>query len=202
MRDSRRAWVDPARRSRGSVPLDGGPSDFGTMHRMESDAVSLRLAVRGDALVLAEMSRDWIEWGLGWTYRPERIRRLITHRETVAVVACDGAAIVGFAVMQFGDDRAHLVLMAVSPAQRRRGIGRQLLQWLIESAMVAGMASLHLELRAGNSQARDFYATMGFTQTLLMSGYYQGREHALRMVRVLRPQQVPVSDDWLSALRR
>jgi ribosomal-protein-alanine N-acetyltransferase len=104
--------------------------------------------------------------------------------------------------MQFGEERAHLVLMAVVPALRRRGVGRALLQWLLESAVVAGMASVHLELRERNRDAMAFYRTMGFAQTLLMSGYYQGREHAVRMVRVLRRHQTQPDDDWLSALRR
>ena len=92
--------------------------------------------------------------------------------------------------------------MAVTPAFHRRGIGRQLLAWLIESAQVAGMASLHLELRAGNTEALAFYGALGFSPTLRMSGYYQGREHAVRMVRVLRTEQPATSVDWLSALRR
>lgn len=170
---------------------------------MEPERITLRPAARGDAMVLAAMSRDWIERGLGWTYRPERLRRLIAHRETHTVVACDGAGEpLGFAVMQFGDERAHLVLMAVTPARRRRGIGRALLQWLLDSAVVAGMASIHLELRETNRDAMAFYRTMGFAQTLLMSGYYQGREHAVRMVRILRRPQPAVDDGWLSALRR
>lgn len=168
------------------------------------EGITLRLAVRADAIALAEMSRDWIETGLGWTYRPERVRRLITHRETQTLVARNGSGIVGFAVMQFGEERAHLVLMAVAPTARRQGIGQVLLQWLLESAVAAGMASLHLELRAGNTDAMAFYNQQGFAQTLMLSGYYQGREHAVRMVRVLRPPQPqPVlDDDWWSALRR
>ncbi len=189
----------------------GAPSfGFGTIARMDRNGdrpapVTLRLAQRSDAIALAEMSRDWIETGLGWTYRPERVRRLITHRETQTLVALDASAgIVGFAVMQFGEERAHLVLMAVAPTARRKGIGQALLQWLLESAVAAGMASVHLELRAGNGDAMAFYGQQGFAQTLMLSGYYQGREHAVRMVRVLRPpqQQPALDDDWWSALRR
>jgi ribosomal protein S18 acetylase RimI-like enzyme len=184
--------------------MSAGRLAFGTMARMDDGPeIQLRLAVRADAVALAEMSRDWIESGLGWTYRPERIRRLITHRETITVVASDGSdARIGFASMQFGDERAHLVLMAVTPAWRRRGVGRMLLQWLIDSALAAGMASLHLELRDGNTEALAFYGTMGFSPTLRVDGYYQGREHAVRMMRVLRDPQAVVNDDWLSALRR
>jgi len=81
--------------------------------------------------------------------------------------------------------------------QRRRGIGRRLVEWLIESALTAGMASVHLELRASNDAARRFYRAMGFYETVLVPGYYRGveggrKEGALRMLRVLRvPGPVP-----------
>jgi ribosomal-protein-alanine N-acetyltransferase len=172
------------------------------MPRMHSGAITLRLAGRGDSNAIAAMSRDLVEAGLGWTYRPERIRRLIGNRESNTLLACDASGPVGFAVMQFSDERAHLILMAVRASHQRRGVGREMLQWLIESAVVAGSASVHLELRAGNRSAIDFYRALGFSQTLLVSGYYQGRENALRMIRVLRPPQMPANDAWLSALRR
>src|SRR5205814_582222 len=101
----------------------------------------------------------------------------------LAAVACEGGksaapgrgTLTGFAIMEFGDERAHLVLLAVRPSHRRLGIGKRMLEWLLESARVAGMASIHLELRAANDAAR---------------GYYRGgegrKEGALRMLRVLR----------------
>ena len=102
----------------------------------------------------------------------------------------------GFAIMEFGDERAHLVLLAVRPSHRRLGIGQRMLDWLLESARVAGMASIHLELRAGNDAARRFYRAMGFYETVLVPGYYRSgegrKEGALRMLRVLRsPGPVP-----------
>jgi len=97
--------------------------------------------------------------------------------------------------MEFGDERAHLVLLAVRPAQRRMGIGRHLVDWLVESARTAGIASLHLELRAGNEAARGFYRAMGFDETIVVPGYYRGREAALRMIRVLRAAG-PVPYTW------
>jgi ribosomal protein S18 acetylase RimI-like enzyme len=110
-------------------------------------------------------------------------------------VACDRGRIAGFAIMEFGDERAHLVLLAVRPAQRRMGIGRRLVDWLLESARTAGIASLHLELRSGNEAARGFYRAMGFDETLVVPGYYRGRESALRMIRVLRSTS-PVPYTW------
>ena len=139
---------------------------------------------------MAAMSRDFIEAGLGWRYSPKRIARLIADRETVALVACDAAGVQGFAIMQFGDERAHLILMCVQPAQRRLGIGRRLIEWLVESARVAGIMSIHLELRADNAAAQAFYRALGFSETLVVPGYYEGRVSARRMLQLLRsPRQ-------------
>jgi ribosomal-protein-alanine N-acetyltransferase len=132
------------------------------------------------------MSRDLIEAGLGWQYRSERIRQLIDDSETVTLVARDGERMIGFAVMTFGEERAHLVLLAVRPACQRRGIARRLVQWLLQSATAAGIASIHVELRAQNEAAYAFYRALGFTETLRLPGYYKGRETAIRMMRMLR----------------
>lgn len=149
-------------------------------------AITLRLARPCDAGTLALMARDLVETGLGWQYQRQRICRLIENPDTVALVACERERLVGFAIMEFGDERAHLVLLAVSPAHQRHGAGRRLIEWLLESARTAGIASVHLELRAGNDPARAFYRALGFAETHVVPGYYRGREPALRMVRVLR----------------
>ena len=170
---------------------------------MTQRAITIRLAEPSDAQAVALMSRDFIEAGLGWKYDAQRVLRAIRDRDMLAVVACEGSksaagrgAITGFAIVEFGDERAHLVLLAVRPSHRRLGIGKRLFQWLLESACTAGMASIHLELRASNDAARRFYRAMGFYETVLVPGYYRGgegrKEGALKMLRVLRvPGPVP-----------
>lgn len=154
--------------------------------------ITLELAHASDAEGFAQMSRDLIEAGLGWEYRAERIGRLIAHPNHVAIVARDGTRTAGFAVMEFGAERTHLVLLAVQPAQQRQGLGRALLQWLLDSAGVAGAASVHVELREANVAAQALYKNMGFEETVRMDGYYRGRETAIRMIRMLRAPNVKV----------
>jgi ribosomal-protein-alanine N-acetyltransferase len=162
---------------------------------MTAHAISVRLAGQRDAQAIALMSRDLVETGLGWKYDAARVLKAIRDPETLTPVACDRGRIAGFAIMEFGDERAHLVLLAVRPAQRRMGIGRRMVDWLVESARTAGIASVHLELRAGNEAARGFYRAMGFDETIVVPGYYRGREAALRMIRVLRSTS-PVPYTW------
>ena len=149
-------------------------------------ALPLRPARATDAPVLAEMSRDLIEAGLDWRYRPRRMAALIADPETMALVADDGARIHGFAVMKFGDEVAHLTLLCVRPAQRGCGVGRRLIEWLVASARVAGIASIRLELRADNAAALAFYRRLGFAETSLVPAYYGGRLAARRMELPLR----------------
>lgn len=153
---------------------------------MTATASSLRLAQVPDAQAIAAMSRDLIELGLGWTYDAPKIARLIADREVLTLVAIDRIGLAGFAILQFGDERAHLVLLAVRPRCQRQGVARRLVQWLFASASAAGMTDISLELRAGNHAARDFYRAMGFADAGVVNHYYREREAALRMLRVLR----------------
>ena len=162
---------------------------------MTAHAITVRLAQPRDAHAIALMSRDLVESGLGWKYDAARVLRAMRNPDTLAPVACDGGRIAGFGLMEFGEERAHLVLLAVRPAHRRLGIGRRLLDWLLESARTAGIASLHLELRTGNEAAQRFYRAMGFDETIVVPGYYRGREAALRMIRVLRAPG-PLPHSW------
>ncbi|HTI46860.1 MAG TPA: GNAT family N-acetyltransferase [Casimicrobiaceae bacterium] len=158
---------------------------------MAARNIVIDFARPSDAQALSVMSRDLIEAGLGWVYRTERFSRLITNDDTVALVARANDRPVAFAVMEFGDERAHLVVLAVSPRYQRMGIARRLVLWQLKSALVAGVTSVHVELRADNEAAFAFYRALGFTETLRVPGYYRGRETAIRMIRMLRIPRVP-----------
>jgi ribosomal-protein-alanine N-acetyltransferase len=88
--------------------------------------------------------------------------------------------------MRYGEDVAHLNLLAVDPAHRRRGVARSLVRWLEETALTAGTFIIGLELRAGNEPARALYRALGYHELGQIPGYYQGLESAIRMVRDVR----------------
>jgi ribosomal-protein-alanine N-acetyltransferase len=146
-----------------------------------SELATLGLARMSDAHEIAEMSRDLIEQGLTWSWTPARVQHFITGPESSVVVARRERQIAAFAIMHFGDDVAHLNLLAVAPEHRRQGLGRQIVGWLTETAIEAGVFQINLELRLRNEPARIFYERLGFDQLGVVQGYYQGREAALRM---------------------
>jgi ribosomal-protein-alanine N-acetyltransferase len=159
--------------------------------------ITLRFGRLADAASIAILSRELIESGLGWTWTPERVSRSIRNPDTVTLIGADGTRIVAFAIMHFGDEQAHLNLLAVRPTHQRTGLGTRLIDWLMESAQVAGIAIVSLELRTTNDDARRFYLAQGFTEAVYIPGYYRGRETAVRMVRELRPANLqPVQWAW------
>ena len=130
--------------------------------------------------------RDLIEAGLPWTWTPERVSRNLARRDTLVLTARDAERLAGFCIMQFDEECGHLSLFAVRPDCQRQGVGRRMLEWLTESALTAGIASVHLELRETNLAARRFYLQQGFAETVRIPGYYRGVETAVRMLRDIR----------------
>ncbi len=150
----------------------------------------LVLATRDDAPTLAALSRDYIERGLGWRWRVPAIENLIASPDTVVLCArapsASGNAIVGFGIMQYALEDAHLILLAVRPRMRRRGLARELLAWLEKTADTAGIRKIELEVRERNSGARKFYRKQGYKSGPSIPRYYDGIETAVRMAKKLR----------------
>lgn len=131
------------------------------------------------------MSRDFVEQGLGWSWTSARICRKIQCPNNIVLLAGTRKELIGFAIMHVGFEEARLNLLAVSPNFRNRGIGRQLVQWLEQSALVAGVSVVYLEVRVSYRGAQRFYERLGYRQVEHVCGYYSGRESALRMARDL-----------------
>lgn len=80
----------------------------------------------------------------------------------------------GFAMVRQVLDEVELLLIAVAPLARRRGVGQALLRGVIGEAASTGAARLHLEVRAGNDAAR-LYTAAGFVKVGERRGYYRGK---------------------------
>ncbi|MDO9352412.1 MAG: GNAT family N-acetyltransferase [Solirubrobacteraceae bacterium] len=157
-----------------------------------ADDFSVRLAHRDDAPAIAALSRDRIEQGLGWSWTAPRVLRSIGDRGTNVAVAQHGDQRLGFGIMKYHDDEAHLLLLAVHADAGRRGVGSALVRWLEQSALIAGVGQVYLEARLTNGAARAFYARLGYREIQTLPGYYQGREACVRLAK----------DLWLAPVER
>jgi ribosomal-protein-alanine N-acetyltransferase len=91
-----------------------------------------------------------------------------------AEVAVAGGQLCGFTLVRRAVDEVELLLIAVDPAKRRRGVGRQLLDRAIGSCRSDGVRQIHLEVRACNAAATQLYAGAGFIAIGRRSAYYHG----------------------------
>ncbi|MEG9686700.1 ribosomal protein S18-alanine N-acetyltransferase [Klebsiella michiganensis] len=89
-----------------------------------------------------------------------------------------------FAITQIVLDEATLFNIAVDPAFQRRGLGRALLERVIDEVEKRGVVTLWLEVRASNVAAIALYESLGFNEATIRRNYYptvDGREDAIIM---------------------
>jgi ribosomal-protein-alanine N-acetyltransferase len=99
------------------------------------------------------------------------------------VSECDGE-VVGYVFARVAGGEAEVLNLAVHPAHRLRGVGRALLERVIERVTRRGADLLFLEVRASNTEAQTFYRKMGFKQVGRRPNYYdRPREDALILAR-------------------
>jgi [ribosomal protein S18]-alanine N-acetyltransferase len=92
-----------------------------------------------------------------------------------------GELVVGYGIMSMGAGEAHILNLCVRADLRNRGMGRQVLDHMLERARAAGMLEAFLEVRPSNVAAIRLYQAAGFQQIGVRRGYYQavgGREDA------------------------
>jgi ribosomal-protein-alanine N-acetyltransferase len=152
---------------------------------MNGRAASVRLATLADAADIAAMSRDQIERGLPWSWTEERVRHAIESPHINVALIREGQTLVAFGIMSYRDEDASLLLFSVRPSHRRKGVGRELLEWLEKVAREAGLRRVLLECRRDNAAARNFYAENGYHELAIAKGYYQGMEDAVRLEKWL-----------------
>ena len=89
------------------------------------------------------------------------------------MLANRGDALVGFALSRMVGDEVELLLLAVTPTARNRGIARRLVERAAAQASIRGASRLLLEVRAGNPAA-SLYETLGFARIGERRDYYRG----------------------------
>jgi ribosomal-protein-alanine N-acetyltransferase len=85
----------------------------------------------------------------------------------------DPDRVTGFALTRQVLDEEEVLLIAVRPAFRGQGVGKQLLREVIARARGRGAARVFLEMRDGNP-AEHLYRAFGFEKIGQRKGYYRG----------------------------
>lgn len=88
----------------------------------------------------------------------------------------DDKNIIGFLICQCVLDEASLFNIAIAPYMQGKGLGKYLLQQLIERLKERKMSILWLEVRESNTIAIQLYQQMGFNYVDKRKNYYPTKE--------------------------
>lgn len=121
-----------------------------------------------DAKTIAELenicfSSPWTESGI--------IEMLNTTNSYFYVAELDGA-VVGYSEMFVVVDEGNVCNIAVNPNYRKQGIGKVLVDALIESGKNINLAFISLEVRSSNKNAINLYEKCGFELMGVRKNYY------------------------------
>ena len=97
---------------------------------------------------------------------------------------------VGFAIVGLSSEddpaSAYIWTIEVLPAFRRRGVARQLLMRVEESAREANCTAIELHVSERNAAGLALYEAAGYVRTGVDAEYYGRREDAFRYRKLLR----------------
>ena len=109
------------------------------------------------------------------------------NRNTISIVAQDEGGTAGYAVGWFVSDEFHIGNVAVARAKQGCGIGRRLVEYMLEEALARGSSIATLEVRVSNVRAIGLYRRYGFKGVAIRKRYYgDNGEDALVMFCELR----------------
>ena len=101
-------------------------------------------------------------------------------------------SLAGYIVARMGADELHINNVAVRENYRGRGIGRSLLEMILNEGIKGGVSQAFLELRVGNNAALALYQKCGFRVTARRPKYYsEPVEDALVMITELQQSLDP-----------
>jgi [ribosomal protein S18]-alanine N-acetyltransferase len=138
-------------------------------------AITLRAGTPADLQCVAALMAAAFDPRFGEAWTPAQCMGVLSLPGIWLTLAeADGDAC-GFALVRSAADEAELLLLAVDPRTRRRGVGSALLAAAIAESAARNIRRLHLEVRAGND-AVNLYQKIGFRKVGVRRGYYRGND--------------------------
>lgn len=81
--------------------------------------------------------------------------------------------VAGYVVALDAADEGEILNLAVAPEGRRRGLGRALIEEILDALTTRGVRYVYLEVRESNAPARALYAAFGFKDVGRRKQYYR-----------------------------
>ena len=119
------------------------------------------------------------------TYANELDNRYASYwvvRPTTPGEGAEATPVLAYAGLWLLGDEAHVTTIATHPAWRRRHLGEWLLLRMLGVARAAGIDSVTLEVRVGNTGATALYRKIGFEVVGRRKNYYRDTGEDARLL--------------------
>ena len=128
----------------------------------------IRWLIRRDMDEVLEIERSSFEFP--WT--EEEFLTCLRQRNCIGTVAELDHEIVGFMIYELHQSMLRILNFSVSPTCRRRGVGQQMVQRLIDKLSQQRRREIVLEVRETNLDAQLFFANSGFKALSVLRNHY------------------------------
>lgn len=134
--------------------------------------MNIRPATAADLDVILELERS-TPTAAHWSQAQyDAILNAPHATERLVLIADDESGPSGFLVARSATDEWEIENVVVAESARRRGLGRKLVETLLDAARRRGARALFLEVRESNFAACALYGSCGFKQSGRRIGYY------------------------------
>lgn len=107
-------------------------------------------------------------------YSENEIEKMLGLDYYQILVAKIDSQIIGYICATIIFDECNILKIIVDENYRRTGVGKKLIDKLINVCQTIGAKSIYLEVRDDNLNAISFYEKNGFKFECIRKGYYQG----------------------------
>lgn len=144
-------------------------------HRL---TVQIRWLIRRDMPEVLDIERDCFEFA----WNEQHFLEYLRQRYCIGMVAEHNQTIVGYFVYEIHKNRIRILNLAVAPEVRRRGVGSQLVQRLVDKLSQQRRKEIELEVRETNLAAQLFFRQQDFRAIKVLREFYDdSTEDAYRM---------------------
>jgi len=131
--------------------------------------ISIRTAQLYDVEGIEKIER--LSFPTPWSQ--QLIREEILFPLSLNLIAEQAEEVVGYVLSWLIVPEVHILNLAVTPQERKKGIGKMILESLFQEGLGKGATKFTLEVRHRNEAAICFYKHFGFLVKGVRKGYYQ-----------------------------
>jgi ribosomal-protein-alanine N-acetyltransferase len=141
--------------------------------------VQIRWLIRRDMPAVLGIEQRSFEFA--WT--EEHFLEYLRQRNCIGMVAECNQQILGFMIYELHKSKLRILNFAVDPEMRRRGVGTQMVQRLVDKLAQQRREEIELEVRETNLAAQLFFRQHHFRATEVLREHYEDTdEDAYRML--------------------